>query len=447
MARRKASVPRRSSKTASSEPSSSELSVSEQASNRTPTDRLPRPVGTSGRDAKPSRPDCLSAFGRIGTAGQRRPRPVPDPVSIAFRLSDELGPARSPTRSTPRRASLNCLSAFGRIGTIENWNKFSNASSSLNCLSAFGRIGTRAAPPSSSSRATSLNCLSAFGRIGTREGSQRVLPRRSGLNCLSAFGRIGTRLRRSIRRPAFARVSIAFRLSDELGLRMSTSDGTSPPDVSIAFRLSDELGHPQDRYQAVNHLKSQLPFGFRTNWDPFEYTDFEVEDKWCLNCLSAFGRIGTRQQSCRHRQQSPRRLNCLSAFGRIGTRIRSSPSQTWANVSIAFRLSDELGPANCCIHSLVFMVRVSIAFRLSDELGPQNSVCPADKAGQHVSIAFRLSDELGLYSISRPISSGFRRRFCISGVSRVFSVPRNRPEIGMPSVIIIASQQGIVCFA
>ena len=65
------------------------------------------------------------------------------------------------------------------------------------------------------------------------------------------------------------RVSIAFRLSDELGLQeISEFTSALALKVSIAFRLSDELGHGR----------------------PLESSRLGQRG---LNCLSAFGRIGT----------------------------------------------------------------------------------------------------------------------------------------------------------
>ncbi len=90
----------------------------------------------------------------------------------------------------------------------------------LNCLSAFGRIGTlNNEYIFYNGMNTGLNCLSAFGRIGTSSSplSQSSAPLRC-LNCLSAFGRIGT----------------------------------------IKWRDWVETTYPHE---------SQLPFGFRTNWD------------------------------------------------------------------------------------------------------------------------------------------------------------------------------------
>ncbi len=125
------------------------------------------------------------------------------------------------------------------------------------------------------------------------------------------------------------------------------SDCPAISGVSIAFRLSDELGRLRARLHLLHEEGgSQLPFGFRTNWDRedkplFVFTagewgtqlPFSLRTDWDsidlrlnsleylagLNCLSAFGRIGTGFQRRAPSRRTQGGLNCLSAFGRIGT--------------------------------------------------------------------------------------------------------------------------------
>ena len=70
-----------------------------------------------------------------------------------------------------------------------------------------------------------------------------------------------------------AEVSIAFRLSDEVGQEMLDDYLNGEEDVSqlpFGFRTKWDRKDEQLVEKLVDiKLKSQLPFGFRTNWDYF----------------------------------------------------------------------------------------------------------------------------------------------------------------------------------
>ena len=213
-------------------------------------------------------------------------------------------------------------------------------------------------------------------------------------------------------------VSIAFRLSDELGPRRRRGrQPLRPPRVSIAFRLSDELGPAPSTTIRPRKPRSQLPFGFRTNWDTFSL-----------------------------RAQSTTRPRVSIAF-RLSDELGPSPSARKEThdrqVSIAFRLSDELGLQDLQEDTLE-KARVSIAFRLSDELGRAivislssvgasslnclsafgrigTRVRPRQvrERGDQVSIAFRLSDELGLFENTTSLPRRWRCLNCLSAFGRI----------------------------
>ena len=78
----------------------------------------------TGEQPCPRRLNCLSAFERSGTGTDSRTlTELYDDVSIAFRLSNEVGPPRRGRPCGGRRRRLNCLSAFERSGTWSRWRR------------------------------------------------------------------------------------------------------------------------------------------------------------------------------------------------------------------------------------------------------------------------------------------------------------------------------------
>ena len=120
---------------------------------------------------------------------------------------------------------------------------------------------------------------------------------------------------------------------------------------------------------------SQLPFGFRTNWDMLTENGYKCLTPKVSIAFRLSDELGL-PLDYEDRLVAVVGLNCLSAFGRIGTTIKKGKQHDKHSdlVSIAFRLSDELGPALFGSDTAkTERLLVSIAFRLSDELG--HNIC------------------------------------------------------------------------
>ena len=220
----------------------------------------------------------------------------------------------------------------------------------------------------------------------------------SSLNCLSAFGRIGTRRRRRWLRTPCSEVSIAFRLSDELGPRNApaTRRCVLASQLPFGFRTNWDGGLPVSSGALAQ--ESQLPFGFRTNWDrngrsrstmgrrvSWSQLPFGFRTNWDSSSLSF-------AIASWYSGESQLPFGFRTNWDEMAW--NGEPCFVVVNVSIAFRLSDELGLSKR--RSLrCEALEVSIAFRLSDELGLSRNLHNPNDSQILVSIAFRLSDELG----------------------------------------------------
>ena len=117
---------------------------------------------------------------------------------------------------------------------------------------------------------------------------------RRRLNCLSAFERSGTAAAGPPVRRKTAPSQLPFGFRTKWDVEPMATGTKSPTSVSIAFRLSNEVGH------APKVATFAIPYSG-------------------LNCLSAFERSGTRRRGGHRRRILGARLNCLSAFERSGT--------------------------------------------------------------------------------------------------------------------------------